>query len=93
LRYDIKDPASSVKVGSISAFTLLFGIGLVASIVYYGSIFMTQAVVKNAIMDDEDPNDSPSKQFLQGTNIVANLIAVLTLLAGIGLVIVRSFAN
>jgi hypothetical protein len=54
---------------------------------------MTQAVVKNAIMDDEDPNDSPSKKFLQGTNIASILIAVLTLLAGIGLVIVRSFAN
>lgn len=88
-----KDPASAVKVGNISAFALLFGVGLITSIVYYGSIFMTQAVVKNAIMDDEDPNDSPSKGFLLGANIASISVAVLTLIAGIGLVIVRSFAS
>jgi hypothetical protein len=88
-----KDPASAVKVGSISAFALLFDVGLIASIVYYGCIFMTQAVVKNAIKDDEDPNDSPIKGLLLGANVASISVAVLTLIAGIGLVSVHSFAS
>lgn len=88
-----KDPASALKVGSVSAFTLLFGIGLIASIVYYGSVFMTQAVVKNALMEDKDPNDSPSRGFLVGTNVISIAVAILTLIAGIILVIVRIFAS
>jgi hypothetical protein len=88
-----KDPASVLKVGSVSAFVLLFGVGLIASIVYYGSVFLTQAVVKNAILDDKDPNDSPSKGFLLTVNIISIGIAILTLVVGIILVIVRSFSG
>lgn len=87
-----KDPASALKVGSISVFAILFGVGLLASILYYASIFMTQAVVKHAIMDDEDPNDSPSKGLLMRLNIASIGAAILTLVAGIILVIVRSFS-
>jgi hypothetical protein len=86
-----KDPASALKVGNLSAFVLVFGIGLIASVAYYASIFMTQAVVKNAIKDDEDPNDSPSKGFLLAVNIISIGIAVLTFVVGILMVIVRSF--
>jgi hypothetical protein len=86
-----KDPASALKVGNVGVFALLFGIGLIASIAYYGSVFMTQAVVENAIMDDEDPNDSPSMGFLVSLNIASIGIAILALVIGIILVIVRSF--
>lgn len=88
-----RDPASVLKVGSVGVFALLFGVGLIASIAYYASVFITQAVVKNAIMDDEDPNDSPSMGFLTHLNIASIATAILTLVAGIVLVIVRSFSG
>lgn len=88
-----KDPANALKVGSVSIFVLIFGIGLIASILYYASIFMIQAVVKNAVMDDVDPNDSPSKGLLIRLNIASVGTALLTLVAGVVLVIVRSFSG
>jgi hypothetical protein len=88
-----KDPASALKVGGVGVFALLFGVGLIASMIYYGSVFMTQAVVNNAIMDDKDPNDSPSMGFLVGLNVASIVTAILTLVIGIILVIVRSFSS
>ena len=83
--------AGSVQISGISVFTFLFGVGLIASIVYYASVFMTRAVVRNALMSDEDPNDSPSAGFLKGLNVTSLAVALVTFLAAIGLVIWRSF--
>jgi hypothetical protein len=84
-----KDAASVPRVGGVGVFALLFGIGLIASIAYYASVFMARAVVQNAINDDEDPNDSPSIGFLTKLNVASLTIAVLTLLAAIILVVVQ----
>jgi hypothetical protein len=83
---------SNVSAGSgIGVFALLFGVGLIASIAYYASVFMTRAVVRNALMSDEDPNDSPSAGFLKALNLTSLAVALVTLLIAIGLVIWRSF--
>jgi hypothetical protein len=87
----LRDAASTPQVGGIAAFTLLFGVGLLASIVKYGSVFMIRAVVKHALMSDEDPNDSPSKDFLEKLNVSSLAVSVLALVVAIVLVIVRAF--
>ncbi|MFZ1921910.1 MAG: hypothetical protein WAU57_09795 [Xanthobacteraceae bacterium] len=84
-----KDTARNPQVGGVGVFALLFGIGLIASIAYYASVFMTRAVVQNALEDDEDPNDSPSVGFLIRLNLISLGLAVVTLLAAIVLVVVR----
>jgi hypothetical protein len=87
----LKDSASTPRVSGFGVFALLFGIGLIASIAYYASVFMTRAVVGNALMSDEDPNDSPSAGFLKALNVTSLAVALVTLLAAIVLVIWRSF--
>jgi hypothetical protein len=87
----LRNSANTPQISGISVFTFLFGVGLIASIVYYASVFMTRAVVRNALMSDEDPNDSPSAGFLKGLNITSLAVALVTFLAAIGLVIWRSF--
>jgi hypothetical protein len=83
----LREAASTPQFHGIGVFVLLFGAGLIASISYYGSMFMIQATVRNSIMSDEDPNDAPSATFLQVWNIVSMSMSVLTLLAAIGFVI------
>ena len=88
----LKDAASNPQIGGIAVFTLLFGMGLIASISYYASVFLIRAIVKNALMDDEDPNDSPSAGFLKALNIISLGVAILTLVVAIVLIIWRSFS-
>lgn len=86
----LKDSASTPQFKGVGVFFLLFSVGLVASIVNYTSVFMIHATVRNALMSDEDPNDSPSAGFLKILNVLSLGVAVIALLAAIGLVIWRS---
>jgi len=83
----LKEAANTPQFHGVGVFVLLFGAGLIASILYYASMFMTQGTVRNSIMSDEDPNDAPSATFLQVLNVVSMSMALLTLLAAIGFVI------
>jgi hypothetical protein len=65
----LKDAASTRQFAGIGAFFILFGIGLIASILYYVSVFMTRATVRSALMSDHDPNDEPSASLLKGLNV------------------------
>jgi hypothetical protein len=89
----LKDAASKPQVSGIAVFTLFFGVGLLASVVNYASVFMVRAVVKSSLMNDEDPNDSPSAGFLKILNVATLAIAVLALVAAILLVIWRSISG
>jgi hypothetical protein len=86
----LKDAASKPEFMGIGVFFLLFGCGLIASIFNYGSVFFISAVVRNSLMDDEDPNDSPSVSFLKGLNVISLAVAVLTFLIAIVLIILRA---
>ncbi len=86
----LKDTASTPQFMGIGALFILFGVGLIASILYYVSVFMIRSTVRNALMSDQDPNDEPNASLLKGLNVISISVAVVTLIAAIGLVIWKS---
>jgi hypothetical protein len=71
-------------------FFILFGVGLIAAIVNYASVFLIQSVVRNSLMGDEDPNDDPNKRLLSIANVVSLLLSIFCLIGAIVLVVWRA---
>jgi hypothetical protein len=72
----LKEYASTPQLNGVGAFVVLFGLGFLSSIVYYVSVFLARAVVLNALMSDEDPNDSVSAGFLKLLNLIFLTVAI-----------------
>jgi hypothetical protein len=86
----LKEQIARPQFRGVSVFVILFSSGLIASILFYASVFLIRATVRTALMSDEDPNDSPSADFLKKLSLGSGAVAVLTFLAAIGLVIWRA---
>jgi hypothetical protein len=86
----LRDYVAAPQFKGVGVFIILFGSGLAATVFYYASVFLIRATVRNALMNDEDPNDSPSAGFLKILNVVSIAVALLALLAAIGLIIWRA---
>jgi hypothetical protein len=85
----LKEYASAPQLYGVGAFIALFAIGLLASISYYTSLFLSRAVIMNALMSDEDPNDSVSAAFLKLFNVIFLIVAVGALIGAIALAVWR----
>ena len=84
----LKDYASTPQLKGIGTFVILFGVGLLAAIVYYASLALARATVLNAIMSDEYAGQSTAR-FLGNVNIGALSIAVAAMVVAIVVVIWR----
>jgi len=83
----LKEYATTPQLRGVGVVFILFGLGLIASILFYASVFMIRATVRNALMSHEDPNDAPSKGFLVKLNVFSLLASVGSFIAAILIVI------
>lgn len=89
----LKDAASIPQYRGVGVFFILSGAGLIAAILNYASVFMINATVRSSLISDEDPNDAASAGFLGGLNVITLGVAIVLLLAAIGLVIWRASSS
>jgi hypothetical protein len=66
----IKDVGTNSALKGLGAFIVLFGLGLIASIINYISMSLARSVMLNAARDEKDPNED-TVRFLQGLHMLA----------------------
>jgi hypothetical protein len=72
----LKDYVREPQLNGVGWFLIICGGGFIAALVHYAAIFMARAAVVNAIMNNEDPNDDPTKGFLVMTSLIGIITSV-----------------
>lgn len=80
----LKDYVREPQLNGVGLFLIICGAGFVAALIHYVAVFMARAAVVNALMNDEDPNDDPTKGFLVTTSLIAILVSIGLLIYAIG---------
>jgi hypothetical protein len=78
----LKDYASTPQYKGIGFFVIVFGIGLIAGLLYYISLAFSRATALNAVMDEEEV-DRAWQLFLTLINVPALVISIGALLVAI----------
>ena len=84
----LKDYAQTPQFKGLGVFIVIFGVGLLGSIVMYISVAISRMIALNMAVYD-DRRLSPLASFLLGLNIAGLILAVLCLFIAIALLICR----
>jgi hypothetical protein len=82
----LKDYAASPQLKGVGIFVVLFGVGLLASILNYIALVLARSV---AFRPHERPSDEATEKFLQRIHLSSVAIALLMLVTAIIVVMVR----